>query len=178
MLTIRIGVACVLTALALACGGGDDGATEEVEETASPTQQPTEAQTQTPEPTATVEPTPSAPSPQAPPVDQATYGDGRLSFELAPGGSYDLKTNELEASHTALPCADLLFVFGWQVSNPYPADGYNVLWRVTQEERHVDLDPAEPDGQGAAAGCGQLEAINQGDSPMTVAVHYVIASAH
>ncbi|MFQ6019429.1 MAG: hypothetical protein ACE5KW_01590 [Dehalococcoidia bacterium] len=158
------GLALVLAAC------GEDGAIT----SPTPPLTPTLAPTVTPTPTA-------GEAPRAAPVrvrpGQKRLGGSVLELVLEPGGNRGLNPVELARGVGIIPppCASLLFLFSWQVRQPYPP-GDIILQFVWTRMGQSDLVAEATSGQ-AKAGCGLVEAVSNSDGEVTLELRYVIAEA-
>jgi hypothetical protein len=162
-----------ILALLFACGGDDDA-----------TDGPTDVQT--PAGTKVDTPTPppdggdggEAPEPIQPQLDEelTEIASDRFDATIEAGGSYAIDTVALagEVSGDAgLSCEsapNFAFGFSWQVQDPYPADGAQLVWRISRESGPVDI-ASGPAGE-QTVGCETLTAVNNGPTPITVAISY------
>jgi len=181
---LLIGLASV--ALTFAACGDDDDATDGsptpsasgssspaatgADETpgASPDETDGEGATVTPVPTA------SGPTPLAPTLDAgvAQIGEGTINFTLPPNGQVPIDgLGLIQAGKETPPCAAFVFAFSWQITEPYPAEGNQVAWKITRQDTTEDV-ASGADGK-ATVGCGLLTVINTGPDEVTIAVHYV-----
>lgn len=124
--------------------------------------------------TPTPVPTPSGPTPVAPTLDTGVkqIGEGTISFVLVPNGQIPIDgLGLIQAGAETPPCAAFVFVFSWQITEPYPAGDNQVAWKITRQDSTEDV--AAGAGGAATVGCGQLTVINTGPDQVTVAVHYL-----
>ncbi len=172
-LTVVITLSLVL-AFSIGCKNGDEaaGRTDSPVPASSGTD---ETPASDPTPTPVNEPAPSPPAPELG-EDQTKLAEGTLVSTLLASGvaSYDPTVFPLDGGATPPPCAGFVYLFNWQVTEPYPADSVALVWRTTR------MDSTQEVGRGASgsatAGCGILEAKNDGGDRITVAVHYIIAT--
>lgn len=169
---------CVLTAslvfvlLALAACGGDDSGPDNTLGAITPvgTKVPTD---QASDGAATSGS--EAPSPVMPELDEelTLFLDGQIFADILPGDSYEVDPVALgEQVGTPPSCDNFQFDFSWQVTNPYPPDGVAFKWQLRRDDGLVDIASGPAGNQ--AIGCGTLVAVNEGATPITVAVRYLI----
>lgn len=167
-------VALVVTlASAVACGDEEVVFTPTPATTPAPEVTPTPPQnaTATPEPAATQAPAPT-PTLGPPEVSQPMriLGQGSLRLEIAPGQRQFIQPLQLaQAFGSPPPCAGFAFVFRWRVDG-----GASV--RFEGELRGARVEIAEGPEGNATAGCIVIEAINDGDVPITGDMRYYVAS--
>jgi len=168
------GVAAAL-ALAVACGGDDDGAT--------PTDTPgglTPVGTKdaTPTPSSITGPDLGAPAPADPTLDEelTEITSGSLLEGIPPGIVIQLDPLGITGVETERtpPCDNFAFDFTWQVQTPYPPDGVDLVWRFIRDGEAIEVATG-PAGE-QAIGCGLLEAENRGAELITVAIRYRIGA--
>ncbi|MEX1195817.1 MAG: hypothetical protein WD904_03820 [Dehalococcoidia bacterium] len=165
----------VLFAVALsglaACGGDDD-------DTSGPTAVITPAGTKDETPTPAPDGGGPAPSPADPQLDEdlQELTSGELEATIEPGGTYEIDPLAITetAGGSAPPCENFAFDFTWQVTDPYPSDGVQLVWRFIRDEGDVDIANA-PSGE-QTIGCGLLRAVNNGGETITVAVRYRVGA--
>ncbi len=166
------GVSAAL-ALAVACGGDDDEAT--------PTDTPGGL---TPVGTKDATPTPLAsdgagpPSPVDPTLDEelTEITSGSLLEAIPPGTVIQLDPLGIAvvAAGRTPPCDNFAFDFTWQVQDPFPPDGVDLVWQFIRDGEAIEV-AVGPSGE-QAIGCGLLEAENRGAEPITVAIRYRIGA--
>ena len=166
-----VGLAGVSAALALAaaCGGDDDETT--------PTDTPGVL---TPVGTKDATPTPLAtggvvpPTPADPTLDEELREITSGSFDetIAAGDSWSIDT-ETFAEDGSL-CTNFAFDYTWQVQDPFPPDGVDLIWQFTRAAGTVEV--ASGPGGEQSVGCGLLEALNHGAGPITVAIRYRVGA--
>jgi hypothetical protein len=170
-------------AIAAACNDGDAGPQVTVQPGAESTPTLTStAPTATPSPTPTPEsalsPTaqeaPAAPVPTVDPsLEVLTIGE--MNVTLGPGDSYPFDPLQLgiDQGVEVPPCAAFTFLFGWQVQDPYPPEGVDIIFQWTR------MGGAEEIGRGVSGetsvGCGSIEMTNDGAVTATVQIRYAIA---
>lgn len=161
-------LAALALALAAACGDDNGG---------TPTDTPgglTPAGTkeQTPSPTSSGVAGP--PEPADPTLDEQLTEIDAGSFEetIAAGGTWSVDTLALAEERTggAPSCTNFAFDFTWQVQEPHPPDGVDLVWQFTREAGTVEVAGGPAGDQ--SVGCGLLEAVNRGPGPVTVAIRY------
>ncbi len=155
------GVSSVL-ALAAACGG-DDGQ----DATGTPGGlTPAGTKDATPIHTASVA---VAPTPLDPTLDEelTEFDAGSFDETIAAGGSWSIDT---AAVALGAPCTNFALDFTWQVLDPYPPAGVNLVWQFTREAGTVEV-ASGPAGE-QSVGCGFLEVLNRGDGAVTLAIRY------
>ncbi len=159
----------VALALAAACGGGDDERT--------PTDTPGAL---TPVGTKDATPTPLAtggvvpPAPADPTLDEelTEIASGSFDETIAGGDSWSIDT-EAFAEDGSL-CTNFAFDFTWQVQDPFPPDGVDLIWQFTRAAGTVEVANG-PAGE-QSVGCGVLEALNRGAGTITVAIRYRVGA--
>lgn len=168
---VLAGAAAAL-ALASACGGGDE---------TTPTGT---AGVLTPVGTKDSTPTPltsdgaGPPAPADPTLDEelTELSSGSLQEAIAPGTVIQLDPLGITGVDTGStpPCDNFAFDFTWQVQNPYPPDGVNLVWQFIRDGDAIEV-AASPAGE-QTVGCGLLEAENRGPTLVTVAIRYRIGA--
>src|SRR3990172_3924806 len=176
-------LALVLGALLAACDG--DGpkppATGTPRATATPTAESTAAPSPTaglpagPSPTSEPQEAPGAPAPTVPDeVDVLALGE--MTLNIGAGDTYAFDPIDLATQQgiEVPPCAAFLFLFGWQVRDPYPPDNVNLRFRWTR------MGSTEVIAAGASGtqsiGCGGIEVVNGSAVHITVDVRYGIGA--
>ena len=176
---------CLLT-LALALGAlfaacdGDGGkvtpspgpaatATTTAEPTAAPS--PTAGPTGAPSPTAEPQETPHAAAPTVP-GNVTVLGIGEMNLNIGAGETYQFDPVQLAQDQGVEqpPCAAFVFLFAWQVSDPYPAEGVNLRFRWTRMGG-TEIIAEDPSGE-TSVGCGGIEVVNDDAVKITVEVRY------
>jgi hypothetical protein len=176
LLTLTLAVG----ALFVACDG--DGA----KPTATDTPQATG--TSLPSPTAVPSATPlagaspttepaEAPHAEAPTVDPGLelLITGEMNLNLGAGDVYPFDPIDLGVQQgiEVPPCAAFVFLFGWQVRDPYPPENVNLKFRWTR------MGSTETIGEEASGtqsvGCGGIEVVNDSAVPISVEVRWGIA---
>ena len=176
---------CVLTlalalgALLAACGGGGGAATPSPGPgpTSTPTAEPSAASSPTatgvPSPTAEPQDAPHAPAPEVP--DNVTVlALGEMSLNIGAGDTYAFDPIDLGTQQgvEVPPCAAFVFLFGWQVRDPYPPEYVNLRIRWT---RTGSMETIAEDASGTQSiGCGGIEVVNDSAAQVTVEVRYGI----
>ncbi len=158
----------VALALAAACGGDDQ---------TTPTDAPGGL---TPVGTKDATPTPLdtggvvAPSPLDPTLDEelTEIASGSFDETIAAGDSWSIDT-ETFADDESL-CTNFSFDFTWQVQDPYPPGGVNLIWQFTRAAGTVEVATG-PAGE-QSVGCGVLEVLNRGAGTITVAIRYRVGA--
>jgi hypothetical protein len=99
---------------------------------------------------------------------------GSDSFDetITAGDSWSIDT-ETFADDGSL-CTNFAFDFTWQVQDPYPPDGVELIWQFTRAAGTVEV-ASGPAGE-QSVGCGVLEALNRGAGAITVAIRYRIGA--
>lgn len=148
--------------VAAACGGDD-------EQAATGTQgglTPVGTKDATPIPSATVA---VPPTPLDPTLDEELTEIDAGSFDetIAPGGSWSIDTAAVALGG---PCTNFALDFTWQVQDPYPPAGVDLVWQFTREAGTVEV-ASGPAGE-QSVGCGLLELLNRGDSPVALSILY------
>jgi hypothetical protein len=158
-----------LAVLALcACGGGSNGPTAVV----SPVG--TKATTPTPTPEDTSSQTGGdVPTPADPTLDEALteFASGDHTADLQPGGVDRVDPLTL-VQGTPPACANFEFDFTWQVVDPYPPDGVDLLWQIDRGSDPVTISTDTSGEQ--SVGCDNVQVLNNGSSPVSVAIKYKI----
>jgi hypothetical protein len=164
-------VAGLLVALAVvalyACGGGDSAPTIAV----SPVG--TKATTPTPTPEDTGSQTSDVPTPAEPTLDEALveFASGDHTAVLEPGGVDHIDPRTLVPG-TPPACTNFEFDFSWQVVDPYPPDGVDLLWQIDRGSDQVMISTDTSGEQ--SVGCDDVQVVNNGTSPVSVAIKYKI----
>ncbi len=165
---ILAGVSAAL-ALAAACGGDDDETT--------PTDTPgvltpvgTKDATPTPLDTGGVVP----PTPADPTLDEELREIASGSFDetIAAGDSWSIDTAAFAEDGSL--CTNFAFDYTWQVQDPFPPDGVDLIWQFTRAAGTVEV-ASGPAGE-QSVGCGVLEALNRGAGTITVAIRYRVGA--
>jgi hypothetical protein len=157
-------------ALFAACGGDDDDG--DAEPTGLFTPAGTKDATETPAP---VDGNGGvAPEPADPQLDEQLQEvtAGELDATIQPGERYQIDPLAItEAAVGSSPaCANFAFDFTWQVQDPFPPEGVQLVWEFTRMGGTVEVANG-PAGE-QSIGCGLLEAVNRGPAAITVAVRY------
>jgi len=170
-------LALALAALLAACGGGTATPSPKPVATATTTAQPTAPPSPTAGPTegasATAGPqeAPHAPAPTVP--DNVSVLDiGEMSLSIAAGETYQFDPLQLAQDQGVEPppCAAFLFLFGWQVRDPYPPENVNIRFRWT---RMGSTETIAEDASGTQnVGCGGIEVVNDSAVKVTVEMRY------
>ena len=160
---------CAALALAAACGGDDGEAT--------PTGTPgglTPIGTKDATPTPLVSDGAGPPSPLDPTLDEELTEIASGSFEetTAAGDSWSIDT-ETFAEDGSL-CTNFSFDFTWQVQDPFPPAGVDLIWQFTRAAGTVEVANG-PAGE-QSVGCGVLEVLNRGAGTITVAILYRVGA--
>jgi hypothetical protein len=172
-------LALALGAMLAACdgGGGTDKpspgpaatATATAEPTAAPS--PTAGPTGAPSPTAEPQETPHAAAPAVP--GNVTLLDiGKMTLNLDAGETYEFDPLQVAQDQGVEPppCAAFVFLFAWQVRDPYPPEGLNIRIRWTRMG-HTETIAEEPSGE-TSVGCGGIEVVNDEAVKITVEMRY------
>jgi hypothetical protein len=174
----RIAPPLLLALAALAAGcDGDGGAKVTVAPTAtvapsdgaSPTAEPSQAP-----PVETSPTTGEAPAAPVPDVDPSleVLNLGELNLNIGAGESYSFDPLQL-ADDEEPPCAAFVFLFGWQVQDPYPPEDVELTITST---RMGSSEMIEGETSGTASvGCGFIDVTNESDYPISVQIRYAIA---
>jgi hypothetical protein len=122
----------------------------------------------------------SGPPTAAPPVlegNARSLGSGVVNLSLDPGRPTDLDPIQLATSLGITPpaCADFVMSFTWQVQTAAASDA-PIGFTGQRQGGSFPVGTAGPSGSGAI-GCALLEAVNQGQAPVTVQLRFTIASA-
>ena len=157
MLALALG----LGALLVACNG--DGSAK-----SSPSPGSTAAPTEAPSPPS------GAPRAPAPPfqLNVEVLGLGEMTVTLGAGETYQFDPIQLaEADDLDVPpCAGFLFLLGWQVQDPYPADDVSLRVDMTR------MGATEEIGSGSVGsvkvGCGVIDVINDSATQVKVEMRY------
>jgi hypothetical protein len=171
---VLAGVSAAL-ALAAACGGDDDETTP----TDTPgALTPVGTKDATPTRSSITGPGSGAPAPADPTLDEElteiTFGS--LMEAIPPGTVIQLDPLGIAGVATGRtpPCDNFAFDFTWQVQNPYPPDGVDLVWQFIRDGDAIEV-AAGPSGE-QAIGCGLLEAENRGAKLITVAIRYRVGA--
>jgi len=165
---VLVGVFAAFT-LAAACGGDDDetaptatvgGLTPVGTKDATPTRQATGG---------AVAPTPADPTLDEELTEITSGGSDEM---IAAGGSWSIDTEMF--SEDASLCTNFAFDFTWQVQDPFPPDGVDLIWQFTRAAGTVEVANG-PAGE-QSVGCGVLAALNRGAAPVTVAIRYRVGA--
>lgn len=159
----------LLAAVAVVSACNGDGKSS----TATPTGGDTPAAETSPSPGVAITPSP-APQAPVPDVDPSleVLDLGEISLSLEAGQTYGFEAQNLAATD-APPCAAFVFLFGWQVQDPYPPDDVSFAITSTRMEETETLGE-EPSGT-ATIGCAFIEARNDSAFAITVQLRYAIA---
>ena len=181
LLTLTLALALAVGALLAACDG--DGAKPAARgtprATATATAEPAGALSPTPRlavgpsPAGGAQAAPGAPAPTVPDnVDVLALGE--MSLNIGPGDSYQFDPLQLaqEQDVDVPPCAAFLFLFGWQVQQPYPPEGVRLRFDLTRMGS-TDEVASGPVGE-ASIGCGAIDVVNESAVQITVEVRYGI----
>ena len=165
---VLAGVSAAL-ALAAACGGDDD-ATTPTDTPGALTPVGTKDATATPLATGGAVP----PTPADPTLDEELREIASGSFDetIAAGDAWSIDTAAF-AEDVSL-CTNFAFDYAWQVQDPFPPDGVDLIWRFTRAAGTVEV-ASGPAGE-QSVGCGLLEALNRGAGPITVAIRYRVGA--
>ncbi|MGH9203024.1 MAG: hypothetical protein ACRD2A_17500 [Vicinamibacterales bacterium] len=128
---------------------------------------------ETPTPSANAE----APAPPVPELEPSQHkiAEGTLTTTINSGAvsRFDPQELPLETGNALPACAAYVFAFGWQVSQPYPPDEVDIVWRT---ERMGEVAEVASGASGTASiGCGYLETVNNSSFTVIVDAHYLIA---
>jgi hypothetical protein len=163
-MTVRLAafLLILLSALALAACGGDDDSSGDP--TGSATATASSGPSGTPPPVADPE--------LASGLNEIGRGDlGEI--EVPVGGVYYIDPATLETEGSAEPsCEGFVFAFAWQVTDPYPPEEDALEWQVQREGGNATLSE-EPSGEDTS-GCDPVQAVNNGEEALTLAVKYAI----
>jgi hypothetical protein len=95
-----------------------------------------------------------------------------MSLTIGGGESYGFEPLDL-SDGDAPPCATFVFLFGWQVQDPYPPEGVDLAITSTR------MGATETIGEGASGtatvGCGFIEVRNDSAFPISMEVRYAVA---
>jgi len=168
VLAVVVTLACLAVA---ACGDDDSGPSSTLGAiTPVGTKEPTEQASD-----GAASPGSEAPSPVQPELDEelTLFLDGLIATDILPGDSYEVDPVALgQQVGTPPSCDNFQFDFSWQVTDPYPPDGVAFKWQLVRDGGPVDIASAPAGNQ--AIGCGVLLGVNEGATPITIAVHYLI----
>lgn len=93
--------------------------------------------------------------------------------EIPVGGVYYIDPETLAAQAGDVPsCDNFQFAFVWQIVNPYPPDGALLEWELQRDGGNVTLSRDAAGEQ--SVGCDSLQAVNQGDVTISLAIKYAI----
>ncbi|HEY5638802.1 MAG TPA: hypothetical protein VIW01_01985 [Dehalococcoidia bacterium] len=165
------GVSAALT-LAAACGG--DGDTTPTLTPGGLT--PVGTKDATPTPLASDESGPPAPADPTLDEELTQITSGSLLEAIAPGTVIQFDPLGIAGEDTGRtpPCDNFAFDFTWQVQDPYPPAGVNLVWQFIRDGDAIEV-AAGPAGE-QTIGCGLLEAENRGSMLVTVAIRYRIGA--
>ena len=163
-------LAGVLAALALAAACGDDDAS-------TPTDTPgglTPVGTKDATPTSLATDVAGPPAPADPTLDEelAEIASGNFDEAIAAGDSWSIDTAAFAEDESL--CTNFSFDFTWQVQDPFPPDGVDLIWQFTRAAGTVEV-AGGPAGE-QSVGCGVLEALNRGAASITVAIRYRVGA--
>jgi hypothetical protein len=174
----RFGIVLLLVtaAFAAACDG-DGGSGVTVAPGDGPTATPAAASGGEPSPTVAAGASPTSEQPPAAPVPDVdpsleVLNLGEMNLSIGAGETYGFEPLDL-AEGEAPPCAAFVFLFGWQVQDPYPPEG--VVLTVTSTRMGGTETLGEEASGTATIGCGFVEVANGSDFPISVQVRYAIA---
>ncbi len=158
---VLAGVSAAL-ALAAACDGGDETPAADTGGALTPVG----TKDATPTPLATVT---GAPTPIDPTLDEelTEIASGGIEAILAAGDSKSIDTAAIAGDAS---CMNFAFDFAWQVQDPHPPDGVDLVWQFTREAGTVEV--ANGPGGDQSVGCGVLEALNRGAGTIALAIIY------
>ncbi len=164
-----LGGLLVALAMAAACGGDDDATTPT---DAADGLTPVGTKEATPTPLATDDAGP--PAPADPTLDEALaeIASGNFDEAIAAGGSWSIDTAAFAEDESL--CANFAFDYTWQVQEPFPPDGVDLIWQFTREAGTVEVANG-PAGE-QSVGCGVLEALNRGAGSISVAIRYRVGA--
>ena len=126
-----------------------------------------------PSPTGGAQEAPGAPAPTVP-DNVEVLALGEMNLNVGTGDTYAFDPIDLGTQQgiEVPPCAAFLFLFGWQVRDPYPPDNVNLRFRWTR------MGSTEVIAEGASGtksiGCGGIEVVNDSAVQVTVEVRYGI----
>ncbi len=163
-------LAGVLAALALAAACGDDDAATPTDAPGGLTPVGTKDATPTPRATDVAGP----PAPADPTLDEelAEIASGNFDEAIAAGDSWSIGTAAFAEDESL--CKNFSFDFTWQVQDPFPPDGVDLIWQFTRAAGTVEV-AGGPAGE-QSVGCGVLEALNRGAASITVAIRYRVGA--
>ncbi len=167
-------LAGLAAALALAAACGDDDETTPADTPGALTPVGTKDATETPLETGGA----VAPAPGDPTLDEELREIASGSFDetIAAGDSWSIDTvvfSEDSAGGVSL-CTNFAFDYTWQVRDPFPPDGVDLIWQFTRAAGTVEV-ASGPAGE-QSVGCGLLEALNHGAGPISVAIRYRVGA--
>lgn len=159
-----LALAGVSAALALAAACGGDSETTPTDTPGGLTPVGTKDATPTLLPTVT-----GAPTPVDPTLDEelTEIASGNFDETIAAGSSWSIDTAAIAGD---APCTNFAFDFTWQLQDPFPPDGVDLVWQFTREAGTVEVANG-PDGE-QSVGCGVLEALNRGAGTIALAIIY------
>jgi len=116
---------------------------------------------------------PEAPVPGVP-EGVALLALGEMNLDIGAGESYKFDPLQLARDQGLEPpaCAAFLFLFGWQVREPFPPQGAAAKFRWTGTRRSRVIGEGES-GE-VSIGCGGIEVVNDNAEPITVQIRYGI----
>lgn len=108
------------------------------------------------------------------PLNLEVLGLGNMTLTIKAGDSDEFDPLQLAEKQNVdvPPCAAFLFLLGWHVQDPYPADDVRLPFNMTR------MGSTEEIGRGSVGavkvGCGVIEVVNDGTVQVTVEVRYGI----
>ena len=97
---------------------------------------------------------------------------GEMTLNIGAGETYQFDPLRLAQDQgvEVPPCAAFVFLFGWQVRDPYPSDEGTLRFRWTRMGS-TETIAEEPSGT-QSVGCGGIDVVNDSDVAITVEVRY------
>jgi len=167
-------LAGVFAMLALAVACGDDDAAAPADTAGGLTPVGTKEATPTPLAPDSADPPAGPPAPAEPTLDEelAEIASGSFEETIAAGDSWSVDTAAFAEDESL--CANFAFDFTWQVQDPFPPAGVDLIWQFTRAAGTVEV-AGGPAGE-QSVGCGLLEALNRGDGEIVMAIRYRVGA--
>jgi hypothetical protein len=164
----------VLAMLALAAACGDDDAAAPTDTLGGLTPAGTKEATPTPLAPDGADPPAGPPVPADPTLDEelAEIASGSFDETIAAGDSWSIDTAAFAEDESL--CTNFAFDYTWQVQDPFPPAGVDLIWQFTRAAGTVEVAAGAAGEQ--SVGCGLLEALNRGDGEIVVAIRYRVGA--
>jgi hypothetical protein len=165
-------LAGVFTMLALAAACGDDDEAAPTDAAGALT--PVGTKDATPTPLDTEGASAGPPAPADPTLDEelAEIASGSFDETIAAGDSWSIDTAAFAENESL--CTNFAFDFTWQVQDPFPPAGVDLIWQFTRAAGTVEVAAGAAGAQ--SVGCGLLEALNRDDGQIVVAIRYRVGA--